>query len=136
MIGWQTCYNNDFSLQTRTVGIGGNLLEDGDVFELALVRNWSYKLLTDCCQPPLRDGSHCTWFVDLTERKEVLDSKEKEDILSVQGKKLSDSSCLYLYVLRGGRISIPEDLGLKVQAAAHLTANSIPGSLDPWGVPP
>jgi len=48
MIGGRTCYNNDLSLQTRTVGIWSNLLEDGDVFELALVRNWSYELLTDC----------------------------------------------------------------------------------------
>jgi hypothetical protein len=53
-----TCYNNNLPFDPRSVGIWGNLFQDGDVLEFPLFPNWRYELLTERCQSALCRRSH------------------------------------------------------------------------------
>jgi hypothetical protein len=53
-----TCDNDDFALDSGTVGIWCNLLELWNVFEFALVWNGGHELLAQGCKPSLCNGCH------------------------------------------------------------------------------
>jgi hypothetical protein len=87
-----TCHNHYFAFDSWTVGIWCNFLEDWDVFEIALVSNWSYKLLTQRCESSLRNCSHCDFLRRLNIVTAEMNKGRRER--KAKGKKSSASNQL------------------------------------------
>jgi hypothetical protein len=68
------CHDNDFPLDSGTVGIRRNLLQDGDIFEFALVWDWVHELLAQSGKASLCDCCHSDG-IEEKERRECSSRK-------------------------------------------------------------